>query len=106
MGQRGAVALAKRVAAISAIPAEYAGEPGRQCLWSGFAVEFSERVLVWRGPSETGTAHGSLSDRQVRIERRGWAADYGSGFVACGANCDLCGAGDLLHRFGAGTGAL
>src|SRR4029077_15517901 len=99
-------ALAERVAAVSAIPPEYASESGRKCLWGRFAVEFSQWVPVRRGPGEAGTARGSVSDHQVGIDRRGWAAVYRPRFVTCRANRNLRSVSHLFHGGGARTGTL
>src|ERR1700730_1972615 len=106
LGQRSAAALAERVAAISAVPPEYAGESGRECLWGRFAVEFSEWVPVWRGPGEAGTTRGSVSDHEVGIDRRGRAAVYSPRFVTCRANRNLRSVSHVFHGCGARTGTL
>ena len=106
MGQRCVVARAERVAAASNSPPPCACEPGRKCLWSSFAVDFSEWIPLWRGPGEAGTPHESLSGHQVGINRHGGAADDGPRPVAGRANCDLRGAGDFFAGRRARTGAL
>jgi hypothetical protein len=106
MGQRGAVALAKRVAAISAISHQFAGKPRRKCLWSSFAAGPSQWIPFWRGPGKAGTAHGPIWDHQVGITVHAWASDHGPRSVGCGADCDLCRAGDFFSGCRARTGTF
>ena len=102
-----AVALAERVAAISAVPDQRAGDVRTprfmwwRCCWP------CERLPVRRGAGAAGAAHQSVRDRQGGMRRR--CSDAGSRCATCcwlRADRDLRGAGDVVAGRGARVGAL
>ena len=63
LGLMGSVVLLRGLSAwqpIPRYPIHRAGEPGCECLCSGFAAGASQRIPVWRGSGEAGSAHQSV----------------------------------------------
>ena len=88
MGQRLVVARAERMGAASHRPHPYPCKPRRKCLCSRFAVEFGERIPLWRGPGKAGASHRSISGHQVGIDQQHGAAG-GSLSETCCSWCKL-----------------
>ncbi len=105
-GSVGLSALVGRVGAVSAIPSKYAGECGRNRLWSRIALEFSQWAPVWRRSGQAGASHRSLSGYQVGSNRLGGAPPYHPRYFAWLADRNLRSAGHFFGGRCAWTGSL
>ena len=70
VGQRRAVARAERVAAVSQVSPQHAGEPGRKGLCRALLLALVSGFLFGVVPVRQVLAHQSLRDRQVGINRQ------------------------------------